>query len=150
MIFRHLLIVYFITWWSGCDFDHRRRYHYYHHHHYKFAGNKTSRGLCPTCYCKACMYCLARQNGHFQSQIVVPQLPSLFSVQPNGPSMLCDRFMGKFKTIALLVLSPANTSEYKKSNVKDTNIINRKNTAMIVIAPSSLFCMLTSNVLCIP
>ena len=96
------------------------------------------------------MYCLARQNGHFQSQIVVPQPPSLFSVQPNVPTMLCDRFMGTFKTIALLVLSPANTSEYKKSNVKDINIIKRKIKAMIVIAPSSLFCILTSNVLCIP
>ena len=65
-------------------------------------------------------------------------------------TLLCDRFMGTFKTIALLVLSPANTSEYKKSNVKDTNIIKRKNKAMIVIAPSSLFCILTSNILCIP
>ena len=31
-----------------------------------FAGNKTSRGLCPKCGRKACMYCLAGQNGHFR------------------------------------------------------------------------------------
>ena len=36
-----------------------------------FAGNKTSRGLCPKCDRKACMDCLAGQNGLFQSQIVV-------------------------------------------------------------------------------
>ena len=61
-----------------------------------FAGNKTSRGLCPKCDCKACMYCLAGQNGHFQSQIVVPQPSSLLFVQPNDPSMFCDRFMDSF------------------------------------------------------
>ena len=36
-----------------------------------FAGNKTSRSLCPKCDRKECMDCLAGQNGHFQSQIVV-------------------------------------------------------------------------------
>ena len=61
-----------------------------------FAGNKTSRGLCPKCDRKACMDCLAAQNGHFQSQIVVCQPPSSLFVQPNDPSMLCDRFMDPF------------------------------------------------------
>ena len=34
------------------------------------------------------MCCLAGKNGHFQSQIVVSQTPSLFFVPPNDPSML--------------------------------------------------------------
>ena len=61
---------------------------------------------------KACVYCLAGQNGHFQSQIrvVVSQLPSLFFVQPRDPSMLCDRFMGAFRIhSSVLVLLPAKT-----------------------------------------
>ena len=46
---------------------------------------------------KARMYCLAGENGHFQ--IIVSQPPSLFFfVQPNDPRMLCDRFMGAFRT----------------------------------------------------
>ena len=31
-----------------------------------FAGNKTSRSLCPRCNCKACIYCLDAQDGHFK------------------------------------------------------------------------------------
>ena len=64
----------------------------------QFAGNKTTRGLCLKFDRKACMYCLAGQNGHFQSQIVVSQPPSLLFVPPNDPSMLCDRFMGAVGT----------------------------------------------------
>ena len=56
-------------------------------------------GLCLKYDRKACVNCLAGQNGHFQSQIrvVVSQLPSLFFVQPRDPSMLCDLFMGAFR-----------------------------------------------------
>ena len=56
-----------------------------------------SRGLCLKCECTACMYCVSGQKGHFQSQIVLSQLPS-FVVQPNNPSMLCDRFVGVLRT----------------------------------------------------
>ena len=42
----------------------------------QIAGNKTKRDLCPKCDRKACMYYLARQNGRFQSRIVVSQPPS--------------------------------------------------------------------------
>ena len=34
----------------------------------------------------------------FQSQFAVSQPPSLFFDQQNDPSMLCDRFMGAFRT----------------------------------------------------
>ena len=61
------------------------------------AGNKTSRGLSPKCDRKACMYCLAGRNGHFQSQLFVSQPPSFFFVQLNDPNMLCDRFIDTFK-----------------------------------------------------
>ena len=71
-----------------------------------YAGNKTSRGLCPKCDRKAYMDCLAGQNGHCQSQTVVYRPPSSFSVQPNDPSMLCDHFMDPF----LYSLLPANYS----------------------------------------
>ena len=74
---------------------------------WQFAGNKTSRSLCPKCDRKACMNCLAGQNGHFQSQIFVSEPQSLFFVQPNDPSVYCDHFMG---LIPLFVLLPANLS----------------------------------------
>ena len=43
--------------------------------HRQFAGNETSRRLCPKSDRKACMYCLAGPNDHFQSQTVVSQPP---------------------------------------------------------------------------
>ena len=63
---------------------------------FQFAGNKTSRGLCLKFDRKAFMCCLAGQNCHFQSQIVVSQSASLFFVQPNDPSMLFDHFKDAF------------------------------------------------------
>ena len=40
----------------------------------------------------------AGHDGHFESQIVVSHPPSLVYVQPNDPRMLCDHFMGAFRT----------------------------------------------------
>ena len=62
------------------------------------AGNKTSEGLSQKCGRKACMYCLAGRNGHFQSQLFVSQPPSFFFVQLSDPNILCDRFIDTFKT----------------------------------------------------
>ena len=70
-----------------------------------------SGGLCPKCPRKACMYCLAGPNGHFQSQIVVFQPASLLFVQSNDPRMLYDRFTGNLGPIPLLVLSWANSHD---------------------------------------
>ena len=44
------------------------------------------------------MYCLAGQNGHFRSQIVVSQSLSLFFAQPNAPRILYDRSVCAFRT----------------------------------------------------
>ena len=54
---------------------------------------------------------LSWTNGHFQTQIVVFQPPSLLFVQSNDPSMLCDRFIGNLGPIPLLVLLSASSND---------------------------------------
>jgi len=45
----------------------------------------------------------AGHDGHFESQIIVSHPPSLVYVQLNDPSMLCDHFMGAFRTHSYLL-----------------------------------------------
>ena len=71
-------------------------------------------------------YCLAGQNGHFQ--IVLSQPPSLFFVQPNDPSLLCDRCMGAFRThpcIPVLEIKRMGVSRFstKLKSIRNENLL---------------------------